>query len=237
MTEPTIFVIYHKPWELFNLPSNYKKIQVGKNCKLERINNDFVPKTIDVNDKFFEQMNYYDNIGDNISEYAVFLSENSVLYWVWKNLKFKDDDYIGFCHYRRIINYPPNYKNYDIIYNNYFDGASLNTPVKVWINNYVNKDDYNFFIELQMKNNYFEDYEKFKLFEQDTFKNYCIRDIFMTKWKYFNIIMEKFYNFYIKYIIEGYVPKTVCIEMFIGYIIWDLNKSLNNTDELYYFHV
>ena len=59
----------------------------------------------------------------------------------------------------------------------------------------------------------------------------------MTKWKYFNIIMEKFYNFYIKHIIEGYVPKTVCIEMFIGYIIWDLNKSLNNTDELYYFHV
>jgi hypothetical protein len=67
-----MFVVYHKPWELFNLPNNYKKIQVGKECKLMRVENRIELKITDVNDPFFQQMDYYDNTGDNISEYNVF---------------------------------------------------------------------------------------------------------------------------------------------------------------------
>ena len=151
-------------------------------------------------------------------------------------MSFNDDDYIGFCHYRRIFMYPPNYKEYDILYNNYFDGVSLNNPVKNWIDMCVAESDYEFFIENHMKNNYYDDYVKFKLFEKDKYKNYCIRDIFMTKWKIFKVIIERFHNFYGKFIQEGFVPKTVCIEMFIGYIIWDLMKTLKCTDNLYYCH-
>ena len=119
MHSPTIIIIYHKPWEIYNLPSNYKKIQIGKKCKVERKEILYVDKTINVNDPFFALMDYCDDTRNNISDITAWISEYSAMYWVWKNLKFNNDDYIGFCHYRRISFYPPDYKNYDIIQLNY----------------------------------------------------------------------------------------------------------------------
>jgi len=45
-----------------------------------------------------------DNTGDNISEKNRMYSENTGHYWVLKNyLDSAEEEYIGFCHYRRII--------------------------------------------------------------------------------------------------------------------------------------
>lgn len=41
-----------------------------------------------------------DNTGDNISKQKDFLSEFTVQYWAWKNVKA---DYYGLCHYRRYL--------------------------------------------------------------------------------------------------------------------------------------
>lgn len=41
-----------------------------------------------------------DNAGDNISHKNYKYSELSVTYWAWKN---RDDDYLGICHYRRML--------------------------------------------------------------------------------------------------------------------------------------
>lgn len=45
-----------------------------------------------------------DNTGDNISKKNRMYCENTAHYWVWKNyLDNADEDYIGFCHYRRFL--------------------------------------------------------------------------------------------------------------------------------------
>lgn len=41
-----------------------------------------------------------DNTGDNISDKNSKYSELTAMYWAWKN---RDDDYLGICHYRRIL--------------------------------------------------------------------------------------------------------------------------------------
>jgi len=41
---------------------------------------------------------------DNISEKNPYYSELTVLYWMWKNEK---TDYLGLCHYRRLLNLKP----------------------------------------------------------------------------------------------------------------------------------
>lgn len=44
----------------------------------------------------------YDDDGDNISELNPQYCELTAQYWAWKNL---DEDYYGFCHYRRYFNF------------------------------------------------------------------------------------------------------------------------------------
>lgn len=45
-----------------------------------------------------------DNTGDNISKKNRMYCENTAHYWVWKNYLDKaEEDYIGFCHYRRFL--------------------------------------------------------------------------------------------------------------------------------------
>lgn len=43
-----------------------------------------------------------DDTGDNISNLRPFLSEYTVMYWAWKNIKA---DYYGLCHYRRFLSF------------------------------------------------------------------------------------------------------------------------------------
>ena len=42
-----------------------------------------------------------DDTGDNISNENEYYGELSGLYWVWKNVNFKDDDIVGYCHYNK----------------------------------------------------------------------------------------------------------------------------------------
>ena len=50
------------------------------------------------------QADFYDNEGDNISDKNPNRCEMTAHYWVWKNrLENSSDDYVGICHYRRIL--------------------------------------------------------------------------------------------------------------------------------------
>lgn len=42
-----------------------------------------------------------DDTGDNISKKNKYYSEQTGVYWVWKNMKDNHPDYVGFCHYRK----------------------------------------------------------------------------------------------------------------------------------------
>ena len=51
--------------------------------------------------------------GKNIMHLNQHYGELSGFYWVWKNIinKYKEDDFIGFCHYRKLwLNYLSNTK-------------------------------------------------------------------------------------------------------------------------------
>ncbi len=49
------------------------------------------------------QADFYDNSGDNISIKNPNLCEMTAHYWVWKNRLDTDDEYVGICHYRRML--------------------------------------------------------------------------------------------------------------------------------------
>ena len=49
-------------------------------------------------------VNLLDNTGENISADNPYWGELTGLYWIWKNIKFNDDDIVGFCHYNKMIN-------------------------------------------------------------------------------------------------------------------------------------
>lgn len=74
------------------LPGYYKKLFLGcdgaKNAGIDISN----------------QADFYDNTGDNISSLNPNRCEMTAHYWVWKNgLESTLDDYVGICHYRRIL--------------------------------------------------------------------------------------------------------------------------------------
>lgn len=52
-----------------------------------------------------------DDTGDNVSRYQPYLSELSVQYWGWKNVRA---DYLGLCHYRRYLSFSD--ENYETSY-------------------------------------------------------------------------------------------------------------------------
>lgn len=49
------------------------------------------------------QADFYDNTGDNISDKNPNRCEMTAHYWVWKNRLSTDDEYVGICHYRRLL--------------------------------------------------------------------------------------------------------------------------------------
>jgi len=55
----------------------------------------------DCRDQFVYELK--DNTGDNISWDNALWGELTGLYWIWRNVKFSDDDIIGFAHYSKII--------------------------------------------------------------------------------------------------------------------------------------
>lgn len=57
------------------------------------------------NNKFLKSMQG-DDIGENISVLNPYINEHTVIFWVGKHLNEIEDEYIGFCHYRRLFNIP-----------------------------------------------------------------------------------------------------------------------------------
>ena len=49
------------------------------------------------------QADYYDDRGDNISSKNPNRCEMTAHYWIWKNRLQTKDDYVGVCHYRRLL--------------------------------------------------------------------------------------------------------------------------------------
>ena len=49
------------------------------------------------------QADFYDDTGDNISLRNPVRCEMTAHYWVWKNRLDTEDDYVGICHYRRLL--------------------------------------------------------------------------------------------------------------------------------------
>lgn len=47
-----------------------------------------------------------DNVGNNVSVLNPYINEHTVIYWVGQHLDEIKDDYIGFCHYRRLFDVP-----------------------------------------------------------------------------------------------------------------------------------
>lgn len=46
---------------------------------------------------------FEDDLPDNIADLNERLNENTAIYAAWKNNVFGDADYVGHCHYRRLI--------------------------------------------------------------------------------------------------------------------------------------
>ena len=82
-----ILVVEHKP---SFVPKNelLKPIQVGAALAGKRL----------------EDVTYYDDQGDNISELNAAYCELTATYWAWKNI---DADYYGLFHYRRYLSFSP----------------------------------------------------------------------------------------------------------------------------------
>lgn len=85
-----IFCVYHKPYHLFSSdavePIQTGCVKASEDLKILR-----------------------DDKGDNISHKNKNYGELSAWYWVWKNYlpKHPEIDYVGFCHYRRFLNFTP----------------------------------------------------------------------------------------------------------------------------------
>ena len=80
-----IFVSYHKDMPYFK-SDIFQPIFCGAFSLKKNIKQDFLK----------------DNFGENISDKNIYYSELTGHYWVLNNyLKYAEEDYIGFCHYRR----------------------------------------------------------------------------------------------------------------------------------------
>ncbi len=96
-----IFVVYHKPAKLIK-SKIFVPIHVGRSVG----ENDSKDGKIDGKYLNWLHKNMQgDNTGDNISNANRNYCELTALYWIWKNCKVKENDYVGLMHYRRVFDF------------------------------------------------------------------------------------------------------------------------------------
>lgn len=115
-----IFVIYHKDSNIYHSDC-FIPIQTG--CFQ--------------NKKILNML--YDDNGDNISIKNPNYGELTAWYWVWKNYLplHKDLEYIGFCHYRRFLDFFNDISSNNNVNSMYYDDFN-----KYFTENYNNKQIY-----------------------------------------------------------------------------------------------
>lgn len=79
---------------IFCASTIYRKI-------LDTLPENIIP--LGLGDNKFPKHWLHENTGENISHLNKFYGEHSGIYWIWKNYlnEFSDNDWIGFCHYRK----------------------------------------------------------------------------------------------------------------------------------------
>lgn len=80
-----IFCVDHRP-EGWDNPAGLTTIGVGK-CRRPGV--------------------LHDNVGENISHLNPHLNEVTALYWAWKHPEVRQSEFVGFCHYRRFLDFHP----------------------------------------------------------------------------------------------------------------------------------
>lgn len=95
MKDMKILVCYHKPAKLYK-DDVFVPIHVGRAC----------PSSLSEEEQSWMHENMIgDDTGDNISALNHHFCEMTAIYWAWKNYALLGNpEYIGLCHYRRIIN-------------------------------------------------------------------------------------------------------------------------------------
>ena len=93
-----LFTVYHKPYEL--LESNVvSPIHAGRAIAMDK-NKDGAISQNEL--AWMKSRMIGDDIGDNISAKNRYYCENTVTYWIWKNVT---SEYVGLMHYRRIFDF------------------------------------------------------------------------------------------------------------------------------------
>ncbi len=191
-----IFSIFFRPFKAFHV-NPFIPIQAGKSGS--KYNLGFLG----------------DDTGENISHKNKTFSELTAYYWVWKNIK---SEYIGFCHYRRYLNFlSPKDKCKAISANSKKLYVNLTHSIPA-IENYLHEYDLilpqrhnleNSISQLYQTHFSASDWEHFtdtitKLYPQlqtisdKTFNEnrYIYYMLFITKWEYFDEFMTMLFNIF-----------------------------------------
>lgn len=193
MKTSIILNIYYEPVEMLkDYIRHNKNLYVPINC-----GNLAIPTKSDFASK---HLHFEDEMEDNISHLNPKLNEMTAIWAFWKNL-MKDEDYVGFNHYRRLFQQSDilDLEKYDIVdakpmpmlFNmSYFTGSPIPNFVSTDIKNgygICHKiDDWNKMEELLKKTPYYVDFEDWN--KQNSLTSPC--NIFVMKKKIFEEYCE-----------------------------------------------
>ena len=102
-TDSQVYIVCHKPVEYGQWDNAlYTPIQVGSKeqfCELR------------------------DNTGDSIADWNFLYAEGTAMYWVYRNMSLDTMKYVGFCQYRRRLEFPE-----DVDFDELFKSCDIITP-------------------------------------------------------------------------------------------------------------
>ena len=207
-----ILVCYHKPSKLFE-SEFFVPINAGRALLDEKIkNNELSPS-----DKEWLLNNTIgDNYGDNISILNKSFCELTAVYWAWKNYeKLGNPNYIGLCHYRRLIDFSE--ESLESLLESNYDIVAVR-PEKEIIKN---------FEHLTIK-------DQFIKFHKEKDLNFCLDCINASYPQFCNLINEYFENnfsngfFYNMFVVKKDIFFEYC--SFIFDILLKLHNSINYSE-------
>ena len=243
---------YDKPWNLYECRSNstdlyFKYLALTPFRPKVKIfsfyhNNKFIFKTdvIEPMQNGVEQADdklpmLHDNTGDNISSKNPYYAELTGNYWVWKNYikEHPETEYIGFCHYRRFLDFDKPAKK-DICFAKSMNVSSF---VKEYSNSY---NAHNIYEKIRNYDVVLPELHHFNEKEGCIYKQYSDSHPKEEIDKLINIIkadypdyvqdMEEYLNGYTGYFCLNYVMKTPLFDEFMTWCFDLLNKMDKITD-------